>query len=1302
MASGEAQVDGNRQPSPPAPPPPAAPVAAKAPQEPPRRRHRVRKWLARLAAVVLGLLLLIVIIIQIVLWTGLPKQIVVGQVENGLGLRMAVGSLSTGWLGHTAMGDVKIALPISEQSFFDVPEMKVKHTNLVALILGWPVEIKSVELTRPVLYVRQGRSGQWNLQQVMELLARAGGKKTGEQTAATSSTPALPTLKIEGMTIVVLDNKGHTVKVEPINVDGSPDTPAWKYDVEIPSQQTNVPPHLSVLGRVAPGGTWAQEATVWLHDVTPWVKPFAPTFDQKVSTHVKWTGELKEPGVSGYLEIIDAAFGNYHADGALSVLQNNGDFAISPKNLHLSKKDLTQPADKQTSVNLTIPAGTLDYNGKFIRATQVQLALLGGPATFNGWFEPDLRQGALEAYWMNMKVPKAGITQSGKLNVSFSRPVAAPISLSVLASSSGTAPQGSFDAVLKADVTGPKFTELTWQVSTPQLAYYRAPQPVILNGLSAAGAYTQDAQHKLVRLDRISLPADNRLSGTGTYDLATLQGHLHVEGQDWPLHLIQGSKIAFAIDASGQGLPRQASPDQKATARPQTVPVVQLNQLNLKSGDASLTVSGTYDGRNPKPVDMTVSFVNNPGPAAQTGQPAIMHGYLAGQAKLSGVLGDFETPMSIALAGTLAGREAEILGHPLGDITTKLVGSIDDQKATIRADGIPLLDGVWNLGATYVMKEGDKPVYATTVDLSVDHLPLPRVTQFLGAPKVDGLFAGRWYVYFPGLKPNLSQVRVAGGGNVRGLAASYLVADDMTFTTALERGTFSIDPVRLTRGNYGRVDAKASLDLNNWRQINAALQLTNFPIDMPSAGAGLLLTGGSSQITLLLPNANAKDEAARKLRANANLDVRTVLSIESQADAHGQRTMQPEGTLRALIGLQGRTLDLRELRGELLGGTLSGNGVADLDHLLTQTRFNVAWDKLQSGRIVRLYPGMKGFGGTYSGTARLAPAAVPRPLEPLTLDIESHAANGHWRSVKVGDAEIHSFLGWRKQRFTDATATMVHLIASDRQTSGLAVGGGRVDFWFSSSGHIDLSPKPNGQQEPSGVTVSNQLNLTLQKLDVDEFVRAFDPTYTKSGYGRLGGQVFLLSAPKSKTLTAIAASTSQPTTGPGASPAGSTAMQHLLKTTTMDANVRIENSDLGNFSPIARLYDAMHLGGGPRTPTGHGAVSAHMEEGKLHVTRLYYFNRGIEARGVATVDQVWNLPDCPLDGTVIGTARPLKHIKLPLFAEADAILASLQNSLTTIGFGGTLRNPGGFYIVSLKMLAGELRGLLLKELGSGG
>lgn len=1274
-----------------------APQTERPPAAPPRR-HRVRKWLARFALAVLALLILIVIVIQIVLWTNLPKGIVVAQVENNMGLRMAVGSVSTNWLGHTSMGQVKIALPISEQSFFDVPEMRVKHTNLIALLLGWPIQIKSVELHRPVLYVRQSTSGQWNVQQVIELLGRAGGKKTGDQTAQTSTTPALPWLTIDQMTVVVLDNKGRQVKVEPINVKGEPDLPAWKYDVEIPSAQPNVPPHLSFLGRVAPAGTWAHEATVWVSDVTPWVKPFVPAFEQKVVFNGKWTGELKPGGISGYLQIVDVAAGPYHADGALTATQNGEDFSISPRNLHLSQKDLTQPVDKQTTMNLTVPGGTLDYNGKVIRATQVQLALLGGPATFNGWFEPDLNQGALEAYWSNLQVPKAKITQSGKLNLNYTRPIAAPIRLDLQVSTSGTAPQGSFVSVLKCNVTGQKFTDLTWQLSFPELAYYRPPQPIFLNGLFASGEFHQDPDHVVVRLDKLSLPADNRLAGNGSYDLKTKQGQLHVEGQDWPLHLLQGTQLAFLIDANGRGLEKAPDPARGPSAKPQTVPVVELNRFELRSGDATLSVSGNYDGRNPKPVNMNVSFVNQPSSATQVGHPAVIHGYLAGQARLRGELGDSATPRSIALEGSLTGREAEILGHPLGDVTTKLVGSIDDHKAVLRADGIPLLDGVWNLGATYVMTDGDKPVYATTVDLSVDHLPLPRVSKFLAARKVDGTFAGHWYLYFPGLKPTVSAMQLTGGGNVRGFAVSYLAADDLSFTTSMQKSLFKIEPVRLTRGNYGRADASAQVDLNNWRQIKAGLQFTNFPIDVPSSGLGLQLSGGSSQIAISLPDAKATDAAARQLRVNTELNVGSIISIESQPDPGGRRTMQPEGSIRTLIAMNGRVIDLREISGDLLGGTISGNGVVDVDRFLTQSRLNVDWKGLQSDRIVRLYPGLKGFGGTYSGTARIAPAAGARPLEPLTLDVNSTASGGHWRTIEIGDAEIHGFLGARKQRFTDATATMIHLISSDQKASGVHVGGGLVNFWFSSSGHIDLSPTSEGVDEPSGVTVSNQLNLTLRAMDVDQFVKAFEPTF-KGGYGRLGGTVFLLSAPKTRTLTAIAQSTTRPTTGPVMATKQETAMQRILATTTVDANVAIANSDLGNFTPIAFLYNAMHLGGGPRTPTGHGAISAHMEMGKLHVSRLYYFNRGIEVRGVATVDQMWNLPDCPLTGSATGTARPLKNIKLPLFAEADAIFSALQGELTNVMFDHTLRDPDNFQIVSLAKLGGELRGLLLGELG---
>ena len=1255
------------------------------PNKPARRRSRLRRWLWRVGIFVVGTLLLFFIIIQIILWTGLPKNIVVGQVEQGLGLRMGVKSLSTSWLGHTSLENATIALPLSEQAFFDVQELKVDHTNLLGILLGWPVEINQIHLTKPVLYVRQNAAGKWNVQEVAELLARVLGKKTGQQTQATG-VPSLPEVHIDDMTIVILNNRNQEVRVEPVNVVGEPDSPvAWKYDVEIPSQQPNVPPHLSFLGRIAPGGLWEHQATIWMHDVLPWVKPFAPQFNQDVAFHGTWNGQLTSSGVGGFLQILDAHVGAYRAEGAMKASQSEGKIAINPDNLRLVKTIAAEAGKPASEISVSIPSGTIDYDGKVARATQVQLNLLGGPAVFNGWFEPDIRQGALEAFWQKMVFAKAGVTQSGKLNVTFSQPIAAPIQISAVASSSGSAPQGTFDAVLKADVTGQSFNDLTWNVTTPQLAYYRPPQPVILNGLNASGTFHLDPQHQLVQMNRISLPTDNRLAGTASFDFDSMQGQLHIEGQDWPIHFVEGTHLAFVVDAAGRGMTSTADPKKRAFH-------ADLNQFTLRSGDTHINLTGSYDSDKPKPLNVHVDFENTPGAAAETGAPALVHGELNGTADLNGTC----SPLALDLKGSLTGRDAVVLGHKIGDIKTQVTGGIDQSKAQVRADGIPFLDGIWNFGATYVMKEDNKPIYATTVDFSVERLPLPSVMAFLDAPTVSGTFAGHWYIYFPGLKPDPDKMAITGGGNVRNLAASSFAADELSFNTTLQNSVLKIDPIKLTRGNYGRIDAQAQLDLNNLKQIKAAVTFTGFPIDLASQGVNLQLFGGAvnsgdettlQPITIYLADAKAKDPAARILRADADFNLRTVISIESQKDEHGQQTFQPEGDIRTNAKLRGRLLQVTQIDGDLVGGKLSGGGVSDLtdlDHIYHTTRLYAAWDKILSERLVRLYPAMKGFGGTYSGQVQIQPASNPRPLEPLAIDVYSQPAAGHWRTVEIGDAEVHAYLGPHR------------LVASDSKPCLLRLSGGTVNYWFNSSDHFDYLPLPSGELKVSGRTVSNQFNLMLHDLDIDQFVDAFDPQFSK-GSGHLNGNIYLLSAINSQTLAAATTGANAPTTRTSAQQQQDT-FQDLLRTTTVDGNVAMSDSDLGNFGPVAFLYNAMHLGSDMRKPTGHGDISFHMEKGRLHISNLYYFNRGVEVYGVATVNQMWKFPDSPLDGTVAGSLTPLKNVKIPLFAEAGAVLGQLQQ-LFSVGFRGTVRHPGKPFLVNFAELGGEIKGILLGEVG---
>lgn len=1230
-----------------------------------KRRHPVRRWVLRLLFVLVGLIILAAVAIQIVLWTSFPKSIVVSQVEQGLGLRIGVTGLSTGWLGHTTMTGVKLALPLSDQSFVDVPEMTVRHTNLIALLLGWQVQIKAVELKDPVIYVRQDATGQWNLQQVVELVARAGGKKTGEQTAQTSSTPALPWLRITNLTANVIDNRHHELKISPINVSGEPETPvSWKYDVEVPSGAPDVPPHLSFLGRVAPGAEWAHEAHIWVHDIAQWVQPWKPGFNQPVTFDGRWSGAVTPNGVSGFLQISDSQFAGYHADGALSVSRDGDTFALSPQKLHLSGL----PAISE----LRVPSGRVSYDGKAFTARQVQVALLGGPAVFSGWYQPDVRQAALEANWENLVIPKSGTTHTGKLDFTYSDPLAANLTVKLAISDSGTAPQGPFELVAALAATGQQLTDLTWRLDAPQLNWQR-PQPIILNGLSAGGTYRQDAGHQVLRLQQVSLPADNRLAGTGFWDLQTQSGELHVSGQDWPVRLFPGTALAFKVDMSAKGVPSGKDPARR-------VPLIEMNDLTLRSADATLSLSGAYDGREPKPVRADVRIVNNPArPAsgAQVGHPALVYGFLSAQATLGGTL----DPQAIDINGMLDGRDATILGHPVGDIHTALHGAIDAGKAYVRADGIPFLGGIWNVSATHVTWEGDRTINTSEIAFSITDLPLQRVSQFLNTQPVNGTFQGSWYIYFPGLKPDPQRLVISGGATIRNFADSYFAADEVTLKTGLKDGTFTVDPVQARVGSYGRIDGRAQLLLSEWRRIHAAATFTAFPIEVSSIG--LQLWGGSSDIELLLPDAKAAEPASRKLRATANLNIRSGVTINKQ----------PEGEVRILAAMNERVLDLRELRGDLLGGTVSGDGVTDLDAPL-QSRLNLAWNELQSDRFVRLYPQLKGFGGTFSGSARLEPATIARPLEPLALDavLQSHAA--HWRSVRIGNAQLHAYVGPRR------------FIADDLRPTVLDLSGGTVTMWFSASRHLDTAPTPTGQEVPTGVTISNLLNVTLTNLDMDPFVQSFVPNH-RPGLGRLSGKIYTLSAPKTRQLAEIASQATYvpPTSGPSTqpiSPQQEDMLKRLLRSTTVEGALSLDKSDLGNFGPIAFLYNAMHLGGGVRAPTGRGTVALRMEQGTLHIPNLYYFNRGIEVRGVMTATEMWNVPDNPLYGSAVGTARPLKSIKIPLFAEADAIISSLQGQLTSVEFKGTVRNPTRDYIrqLGLTQLGGELRAILLGDVGN--
>src|SRR3954470_15289773 len=155
----------------------------------------MRRWLLRILIGFAALIVLVVIVVQVVLWTNIPRNLVVKQIESEMGLRISTDSLRSGWLGRSTLDNVAPSLPLSDESFLKVKSLQVKHTTLLGLVLGRSISIDRIVIDHPEVFVRQDANGRWNLQEVAEILAKVGGGKTAQESQK-EGIPKLPDVRL--------------------------------------------------------------------------------------------------------------------------------------------------------------------------------------------------------------------------------------------------------------------------------------------------------------------------------------------------------------------------------------------------------------------------------------------------------------------------------------------------------------------------------------------------------------------------------------------------------------------------------------------------------------------------------------------------------------------------------------------------------------------------------------------------------------------------------------------------------------------------------------------------------------------------------------------------------------------------------------------------------------------------------------------------------------------------------------------------------------------------------------------------
>ncbi|HEY1922308.1 MAG TPA: hypothetical protein VGG44_06045 [Tepidisphaeraceae bacterium] len=953
------------------------------------RRSGLRRWTIRIGIFLAGLIILIFITGEIVFQTDLPRNLVTSALEKQLGLKIAVKSLSTGWMGRTTLHDVAITLPLADRAFLDVPEMEIKHSALPWLILPGPISVEAISIHHPKLEVVQDPSGSWNLQEVAELLARAGGSQNSSGKADTSTgdtIPQLPRLDVTDAKLVITDNEGRSATVSGLSISGRPDGPlVWEYQAAVPNQ-------VDIAGRVAVGGVWSHQIKLNLRDAGSWMSPWVKSWPASAHLDAMWTGQFANGQVTGRLDFDDAVFGSNKMSGPVEInIQGNG-ATVQPDGLLIANAGAS-------SLGARIDGGQILLNGSDIESKALSVEFGGGRASVDGKVAISDGSANVRVAWRDVSLP-ASVTQSGDLSVDYTPSLGQPRFTAVL-NSQGKSKSVDWDGRINVDGTGNSLETLSLAVTAPKLRFDSPGENsfVDLSGFVAQVSRTGDG----LSLTDLHLGHSHPLSGSGGYSFGTRVVWLSLDARGWPIPHAGTGTLDFDFNI-------WADP-----AR------VHLEQLYLGSGMLSAYGDGEYVYDLPKPASAHLYFYEMPQYASAQDQSAPFRGDLRGRLDLEGTL----KPVDISIGGDASGADVHFGQRPLGDLKFGVEGNLRDGQVSLLSRDIEFLGGEW-----YV--SGQWPVNNSLLRLDtvqVKHLSLPLA---FAREDVKGELDGKWSVDIRQFNPNGIFVRGSAvvsnlviGGNAADGSDAVFAADRIELpNTHLEDGEIEIKRISMNRkmagvsgSARGGIYTTTADPADVWVKVDAS----SWPV-YPGSAAALCVLSGKGNVDVNLKGGSAL----------GHLDVSADTSLASKS----------LGRVDAAVDFNQRQITATQIEIAAMGGSASGNAAVDLDNLFA-AHAKLDWKDVDLARIAGITPNLSELTGKIKGSLEVHPATVPRPLQPLAVVLHVSSDKVRWGQIGLGDMQAFAYVGPHRVVLDDSP---------DRPTQ-IAFAGGLVQVWGRLSRH---------------------------------------------------------------------------------------------------------------------------------------------------------------------------------------------------------------------------------------------------------
>ncbi len=745
----------------------------------------MRRWLVRGLIFLLIVLALGTVAAHLVLRSDLPRRIVLDIVQQETGLRIEADALTTGWGGETTVRGLRIALPLEADPFIEVPEVRVRHTALLPLLLTRSITLEDLQITEPAVALRTDAGGQWNVVEAAERITRTQAQRRPDNGGPM---PELPRLRIHDAVLDIEAPDGRMIRYEPLVVRGDPlGAFAWEFEATLE-------PRVRVSGRLSPSASWSHQIEFDLDQGRELIEPWLPDAPDEVRLSGRWQGQIRDAVLDGRLELDELRATPLSAQGVLYASVVGFDVRLRPS-------DLIATIDETPFESVRLTGGRLRAVAERLYAERLVAEIDDARAQIDGAWNLAEETGRLVVEWSSDGAVW-GVEQTGRLSGSLSRTALGRYDAHASVQVNGRADAYDLAGGVELHASGDHWKTMRGEVLLDRLRV-REPRGTV---------EVQDATAQLrvawpeIRLHELKLPGG--AGAEGEPQLARAEAQINLQTNDWSAvfnatgWVPPGRWEAHEIPAVDLALAASGN-FQRAT----------VHEVRLLTDEIDLTGDGELDLRS-----FALDFRSHVRLAPRQLSDELQLGEVVTQVRIDGTV----QPLHLNLAGSITADHVEYQGESFRDLALKYRGEVRPEEIGFALDEFRLFGGMWNASGSL-----DPATLIATLDLRGENALIERMAELVDLPME---VSGRVSAALAGTVPlrDLLDSDLTGAWTLADFSGGGLEGIHGEGMAHLHEQKLELYELNL-RDREGVLTGSAVMDLNRPDQLHAAIVLRDWP-----------------------------------------------------------------------------------------------------------------------------------------------------------------------------------------------------------------------------------------------------------------------------------------------------------------------------------------------------------------------------------------------------------------------------------------------------------------------------------------